>query len=274
MKPRSLLLLLICMATSVPVLNAQQPAVPTTFSVATIKPSQSPGWNSGFTLNGYGAVGVSLHQLLEDAFGLYKDRFTGGPPWIESEKFDVQAKIFDGDASQPPKLILAQRQQMLQNLLADRFKLVTHHTSKEVPAYSLVVNRNGSKLEQSTPEDARQSDVYGASPRVIRSKSGLLMVKGFTMEDLANFLTTVHDSVPGSSPQFVVGRLVVDKTGLPGRYNITLQWAPQGTPDNPSNAPGSSMFTALQEQLGLKLEPSKGTLDIVVVDHAEQPSEN
>ncbi|WP_256369658.1 TIGR03435 family protein [Granulicella sp. L56] len=258
--------LLACIATCITVINGQQTRPSITFAVSTVKPSQSQGWRLQPTLNGYTAMGVSLFQMIQEAYGIYQpDRLSGGPAWIDASKFDLEAKMEDADVSVYRGLTLEQRHQMLQALLADRFKLVVHHELKEFPAYALVVAKSGPKLhaatlEQTTPD----GDIKGITGLVTQSQRGLLAVQGFSMEGLASLLSGYGD----------VGRKVVDKTGLKGRYDFTLRWAPNDRAITASDASGPSIFTAIQEDLGLKLEPSRTMLDTIVVDHAEKPTEN
>jgi uncharacterized protein (TIGR03435 family) len=147
---------------------------------------------------------------------------------------------------------------MLQSLLADRFSLKVHHESKVLPIYELVVAKDGSKMKES---DFPESNTNGI---------GRLTAKGMPMADVALLLT------------IFVNRFVVDKTGLRGRYDFDLHWTPDSWVDVPEQISrflpekvfGPSIFTALREQLGLRLQPTKGPVDILVIDHIERPSEN
>lgn len=245
--------------------NAQQAKPVMGFAVSTIKPSQSQGWKLQPTLNGYTARGVSLLQMIQEAYGIYEpDRFSGGPKWIGASKFDLEAKMEEADLSVYRGLTLEQRHQMLQALLADRFKLVIHHELKEFPAYALVIAKSGPRLQAAIAEQTMSGDIKGIAGLVTQSQRGLLSVQGFSMEGLASLLSGYSD----------VGRKVVDKTGLKGNYNFTLRWAPNDRAITASDASGPSIFTAIQEELGLKLEPSRTMLDTIVIDHAEKPTEN
>jgi uncharacterized protein (TIGR03435 family) len=256
--------LLACIATCISA-NAQQTKPAITFAVSTVKPSQSQGWRLQPTLNGYTATGVSLAQLIHEAYGIYEpDRLSGGPAWIGASKFDLEAKMDDADVSAYRNLTLEQRHQMLQALLADRFKLVIHHQHKEFPSYALVIAKNGPKLQAATAEQTMPYDIKGITGLVTQSQRGLLAVQGFSMEGLASLLSDCDD----------VGRKVVDKTGVMGSYTFALRWSPTDTSITASETSGPSIFTAIQEELGLKLEPSRTMLDTIVVDHAEKPSEN
>jgi uncharacterized protein (TIGR03435 family) len=142
---------------------------------------------------------------------------------------------------------------MLQSLLADRFQLRVHYESRIQPIYELVLAKGGFKLKP-LPADHERGGMSG--------RPGEMILHGMSIADLARSLSMSNEA----------GRAVVDKTGLTGNYEIDLKWTPddqQGTPDA-----GSTLFTALEEQLGLKLEPAKGPVDTLVIDHVEKPSEN
>lgn len=182
-----------------------------------------------------------------------------------SSKFDLQAKMDDADLSVYRGLTLEQRHQMFQALLADRFHLVIHHELKEFPAYALVIEKGGPKLQEATPEQTMpHGEIKGMTGLVTQSQLGVLAVQGFSMESLARWMSTSG----------VVGRKVIDKTGLTGRYNFALRWTPEDTPVTASDVSGPSMFTAVKEELGLKLEPSKANFDTIVIEHAEAPTAN
>ena len=162
----------------------------------------------------------------------------------------------------------AQRRLMMQAMLADRFKLKVHHETKELPMYSLVIAKGGFKLKEADPNDTYPNGVKGPDgvghSGMMMFLNGVLKAQGVPISNLANSLS------------LQVHRLVVDKTGLTGKYDFSLAWTADGvTPDNGLGAETwPSLFTALQEQLGLKLEPTKGMVDTIVVDHVEMPSEN
>ncbi|HUY94731.1 MAG TPA: TIGR03435 family protein [Terracidiphilus sp.] len=161
-----------------------------------------------------------------------------------------------------------ERKAMLQNLLADRFKLVVHHQPKDFPLYALVVAKGGPKLQEAKPEEILHSGLDGRPMcQHARGGRGVIHLEGCTVGDLAQTL----------SNWIMVnrGRAVVDQTGLTGRYTITLQWTPDDAPATPQqDYSGPSMLTAVKEQLGLELKPIKGPLDTIVIDRVEMPSEN
>jgi uncharacterized protein (TIGR03435 family) len=265
--PRSRLLLLAAAIAAASIAFAQNQTAPAlapsqalAYETASIRPDNSTdGYgNMRFTPDGF----TALQNAIREAFGLYDDhRWSGGPPWLNERRFDIQAKV---DPSEFKNLTLEQGMAMLQKLLADRFKLVVHHETRAFPLYALVVAKNGPKLQEPRPEDLEHSPdgtvvcVHGGRPHD-------LTFRGCDMQDLASNLTYFSD----------LGRTVVDKTGLTGPYIFKLKW----TPDNPSasaspDPSAPSIFIALKEQLGLKLESTNGPLDTIVIDHVEMPSEN
>jgi uncharacterized protein (TIGR03435 family) len=234
------------------------------FEVATIKPTAHTdgAWRLQATPNGYTGTDISLLKLVAEAYGIYDGTLmTGGPPWIDRDKFDLEAKFNATEIRSAKNLDFRQRANMLQPLLADRFKLKVHREIKELPVYNLVVARGGPKLQATKPENVQQS-VSGANCLFRRSRSGYIQVQGCMPKDLETQL------------RLATGRTIIDKTDLTTRYNFELRWAPDDTPPDSPEAAAPSIFTALQEQLGLKLEPATAPLSILVIDSAERPSEN
>ena len=271
------------------------------FEVASIKPDKSSTSGGGLPKilvnpapDGFTASGVNLVQLISYAYGsptsfsilgsfnrdqLYfqKDPISRAPDWFRTERFDVDARmeIFVADALQklsPEDRYLA-RQQMLQALLADRFKLVAHRETKELPVFALVIAKNGLKIHESKSGETAPTGGGrgGAGSFVVQGRGGPIVAEGVPISTLVQFLS--------GQP---LGRIVLDKTGLTGKYDFTLQWTPDdlqspalyATQEEPPISRWPSLFTALQEQLGLKLEPQKGPVQTLVVDHAEKPSGN
>jgi uncharacterized protein (TIGR03435 family) len=254
------------LATLIATAQTPPPTEPPTFEVASVKQNLNPNplWHMSPTLDGVDAIDVTLQYAIRQAYGVYDDKLSsGGPAWLNERRFDIQAKF---DVSKYPNPTREQRQAMLQQLLADRFKLVVHHQTREFPLYALVVAKNGPKIQESKPEDIHRSGLDGrVMCHLLRSRPGDLAFQGCYLQSLLTNLAFVPD----------VGRTVVDKTGLAGLYTFELKW----TPDNPSasaspDLSAPSIFTALQEQLGLKLESTKVPLDTIVIDHVEMPSEN
>jgi uncharacterized protein (TIGR03435 family) len=240
------------------------------FEVSTVKVNRSgdSGSESSFSNGRFTATNVTLKNLMEySAFGLPGARIVGGPKWIDSERFDIEAKVDSAAAAAIEKLSREQGRiashAMFQRLLTDRFKLTTHWETREMPVYALVVAKNGPRLQKAARPDA------GADTS---ASTGRLTANEITMDGLARTLTQeMADEL---------GRVVVDRTGIQGKYDVKLRWTPatesgSGSADN-GTAPdtGPSLFTAIQEQLGLKLESSKGPVEVLIVDHAEEPSGN
>jgi uncharacterized protein (TIGR03435 family) len=223
-----------------------------TFEVASIKPHPEPiTFSSDPSVHGMRvtATASTLHDLITSAYHVRYDQISGGPNWAGSDHFDMSAKA-EGEGA----LTMERARPMLQALLADRFQLKIHLETREVPMYALVVRKNGPKLQESAAADESKSGITANS-----SGMHLTVSKG-TMAQLALWLS-------GNG----AGRPVIDKTGLTGHYSYELTWV-NGTPG--PDVEGPSLFTALQEQIGLRLEPTKGPSEIVVIDHAEKPSAN
>ena len=238
-----------------------------TFEVAAIKVNKTESRNSGFRRAGPGqlnATNASLKMLIEYAYDVRDYQLTGGPNWLDTERYDILAKPpADADADiKTAAERTAHLRQRVQALLADRFQLTLHRTTKELPIYALTVAKNGPKgLKE---PDGSASDLIDNGHHLTCHKVSIeMMAKVFL--------------------QGALGRPVVDHTGIKGEFDFTLDWvADVGVRRPPGEAgaepvalpEGPSLFTALQEQLGLKLEPQKGPVEILVVDRVEKPSEN
>lgn len=265
------------------------------FEVASIKPNHSADRRSSIMLppGRFTATNATTKMLIEFAYNIKDPQLSGGPPWINSERYDVDAKAEESAVDETRKLSPDERVErlrlMVRSLLADRFQLKVGHEKKELPVYVLMVANNGPKLHESA---VPAGDLGGPSPhggqhqplkgRMARMSPGQITMAGAPISLLADALSRQ------------LGRNVVDKTGLKGNYDITLQWTPDpsqgpmfkgpansadgGPPMEPAPPPpdasGVSIFTALQEQLGLKLESQKGPVDTVVIEQIERPSEN
>ncbi len=276
-------LLAACVGLSTPAIaNAQNsapsPALATpAFSVATIKPSDPERTESSMGFNAGGSLqvrAVTLKELIQLAYNLgylgVDQRLVGGPKWIGTTRFDIDAKCDDKCASfsgnAPTKEQMATEQAMMRALMADRFSLRLHHESRELSVLALVAAHGGPRLTASPSNEPE--DPFGPD-----GPPGNWAAKGVSMEELASNLSQLSD---------VDGRIVVDKTDLKGKFDFTLTW----TPDTPATTqPGvdsglkpdptaPSLITALDEQLGLKLEPSRQPVDVIVIDSVEMPSAN
>lgn len=237
------------------------------------------------------ATDVTVKLLIRFAYNIKDFQLSGGPNWINSEGYDIDAKVEDSVVEQLQKLPTEQRldqnRRMVQSLLADRFKLSVTRSTKKLPVYALVVAKGGPKLEDVTPPAVQGSPVPPASAPIGGSvasppppgKGTMLSVSGGEAKLTAKSMSIAN--LLGILSQ-QLGRQILDETGLKGIYNFTLQYRPdsqipglQGPADAPlPDSSGTSIFTALQEQLGLRLESTKGPMDIIVIDHIEEPSEN
>jgi uncharacterized protein (TIGR03435 family) len=234
------------------------------FEVATIKPSDPNSPGQMLTIQGDRMVtrNTSLSFLITFAYGLHPKQIVGGPSWLDSEKYDINAKP-DVEGQPNDKQIKS----MLQKLLTERFKLTFHKEMKELSAYSITVGKNGARLTKS------EGDPNGLPGLGFRGL-GKLVVRNATISDFAGLMQTV-----------VLDRPVVDQSGLAGRFDFTLDWtpepsqfggrggqAPQPGADDPAAPP--DLFTAIVAQLGLKLDSAKLPVDVLVIDKVEKPSDN
>jgi uncharacterized protein (TIGR03435 family) len=241
---------LFCAAAVAAVLSAQTPS----FETASIKPTRSPDGPSStrFTAGQLNMENVAIRKMTLMAYGIPDDRTYAlvGPAWLGEEHFDIVARYPGGTPQEQVRL-------MLQNMLAERFKLALHRETRQLPEYALVVAKGGPRIE---PVEAGQSATNGRPGRLESTK--------ITMQKLADLFAKM------------VGMPVTNETGLTGAYTFTLEWAPDETtrlePDAPPSPSGKpSLFAALQEQLGLKLEGRKGPVEVLVVDHIDRtPTEN
>jgi len=248
------------------------------FEVATIKPGQ-PG---GAGIRAFGpkgadrflAMNVTVKDLIDFAYTIDDDRqVVGLSGWMISKRYDIDAKVGDAEVAAMSKLPLSYNPYrfMQQALLADRFKLKVHFETRLLPIYALVVAKGGPKLKKSEMDPANRAEMV--KPAFLQAGSGRAAGAGTTIAMLAEVLER-QDEV--GNPPGGRGRIVVDKTNLSGRYDWTLHWTPWQdlSSGELSDSKGPPLFTALQEQLGLKLEPTKGEVEVVVIDHIEFPSEN
>lgn len=236
--------------------TAPSPQQTPAYEVATIKP---PGPND---------YAMPLRVYIQDAFGIPGNSigWVIGPSWINSAKYVIHGKppdsIRDAMQTMTPTQRGNETHLMMQSLLADRFKLKAHFETREMPVYQLTVAKGGPKLKEN-PDTGK--GMAAVNPSMIRGKDVPIHV-----------LPGMLESVPD-----IGGRVVVDKTGLSGNYDFLLKWTPMEptAPPSGSSAPspdaeGASLFTAIEEQLGLKLIPTKEPGQVLVIDHIERPSEN
>ena len=247
---------------------APSPAVPRpkfdTFEVATIKP-MDPDAKSGryITMQGnnrFVEKAYTLKLLIAAAYDLNPRTISGGPSWIESDHYDIVA-VTPGEV-RPTR---QEQMSMLRSLLTDRFKLTFHREPKEFSIYQLELSKGGPKLK----ETAVPNDPPTVGPGVVYPQRIVMPARNATMGDFASLLQRA-----------ILDRPVVDKTGLSGRYDFDLEWAPDETqfggdgPTAPADTPSPPLFSAIQQQLGLRLVATRGPVDALIVDTAERPSAN
>jgi bla regulator protein BlaR1 len=246
------------------------------FEVASIKPNKTgePNVSLMFTPNGFHATNAPLREVIQLAYQVQEFQLSGGPPWINSERYDIVAKVDGSVAEKVDKLDMDQHRAMLRPLLEDRFHLKVHQETKELPVYALLVGKNGPKLHEAKPNDTYPDGIKDpdgvARSGLMRMGPGGLTAQGLPMATIVRLLSQQ------------LGRTVVDKTGLTGIYDVNLKWTPDSGPASMMGADskptpdtsGPSIFTAIQEQLGLKLESRKGPVEVLVIDSAERPSAN
>jgi uncharacterized protein (TIGR03435 family) len=240
------------------------------FEVASIKPT-APDWRGGRFIRMEGAHQFIvrnhvLRTLIAAAYNLSPQAVSGGPTWVDSDHFDILA---EAPSEIPPNL--DEQMSMLRKLLADRFKLTFHREQKEFSVFALTVAKNGSKLKESTTS----LDSFPAGPPplifIVSAQTVQLPGRYATMNELASVFQRA-----------VLDRPVIDETGLSGRYDFDLEFTPDETVFGGAFAGRASgdksekpvLLTAIQEQLGLKLESTKGPVDVLVIDHVNEPSSN
>jgi uncharacterized protein (TIGR03435 family) len=268
------------------------------FEVASVKPNKTPPGPRLLQVQRGGrftATNVPLRELILLAYGVQSAQLDGGPPWIRTERFDIAATATSDPPPSfvggPPSLTLA----MLRGLLTERFKLVVHNEKRDLPTNSLVIAREdgrlGPKLRRSMVDcaavmAAARDQTWATPPSAAAVAEGPKcdVVVGFG--HLAGGGVELARLAIGLSPS--VGRIVLDRTGLSGIFDFDLTWTPDRLPPRSpeaaaANLPvrvngfdidpnGPSLLTALQEQLGLKLESSRGLVDVIVIDHVEPPT--
>jgi len=234
---------LFCVMAVAAVLSAQTPS----FEAASIKPTRvvdGPS-SSRMTTGQMNMENVSLRKMTLMAYGIPDDRVYAlvGPNWLDTERFDVVAR-YPGDT--PADRVRG----MLQNMLAERFKLALHKETRQLPEYVLTVAKGGPKMQPAEPGQASTN-----------GRPGHLVATKLPMQKLCDLFAKL------------MGMPVLNETGLPGVFSFTLEWTPDTAA--PATNDGTSLFAALQDQLGLKLEGRKGPVEVLVVDHIDRtPTEN
>jgi uncharacterized protein (TIGR03435 family) len=256
--------LLVIIALTVPLTAAAQAPKPAAFDVATIHPVD-PAAQSGRYIKMEGdhrfiAYHFTLNLLIAAAYDLNPRTISGGPKWVDSDHFDILG-ITPGD-TRPTR---EQQMAMLRGLLTDRFGLTFHREPKVFSIYELQIAPGGPKLK---PTASAPDAPINVTNTVYPSKV-VLPARNATIQDVVAMMQRA-----------MLDRPVVDKTGLTGRYDFDLEWAPDETQFGgalipaPTDSPSPPLFTALQQQLGLKLVATRGPVDALIIDHADQPSAN
>jgi uncharacterized protein (TIGR03435 family) len=234
------------------------------FDVATIKPSKPDTIGPGFRIRGrqFATIATTVDDLVSWAYGLHAKQLVGGPEWLATERFDIEAKP-DGEGAPSQD----QWKLMVKKLLAERFHLTTHDEKRELSVYALSVAKTGPKLTKSEGDPNTLGGVGFRAP-------GNFTASNATMADFAGAMQAV-----------ALDRPVIDRTGLTGRWSFSLKWTPDDSqfralpsrafppPPEGETAP-PPLFPAIQEQIGLKLEAVKAPVNVMVVDKVEKPSEN
>jgi uncharacterized protein (TIGR03435 family) len=260
-----------------------QPPAPLSFEVASVKASRSSDTRSpSMILPGgrFTATNNTVRALILNAYGIWASPYLlqGGPGWIDSARYDIDSRAEANaiPAGTSNRVLWEKTRLMLRSLLADRFKLSIRREAKEMLVYQLVVAKNGAKLQKSDKDcDASAAACHGFSGNPTR-----LSGAGVDMYDLALIVSSYSD------------RPVIDRTGIQGLFDIKLQWNPfTARPQGAENVPRSpaaearegsrpdlaslpTLFDALEQQVGLRLEAHKGPVEVYVIDHVEKPSEN
>lgn len=233
------------------------------YDVVSIKPNKthSGGVDIDVDDGNFAATNVSLKTMIRTAYGLKDAQVFDLPPWGTSARFDIRAKVIDPDKKMFDGLTDEQNRSMLRPVLADRFHLTFHRESRVLPVYELVVAKDGPKFKESELKQGDGKTINGMGAGSVSVHNRDLTAVAAPMDQLADHLSSTTQ------------RIVVDKTGLKGRYDLQLKWsADDGAPVDADAPP--SLFTALQEQLGLRLQPAKAPVETFVVDHAELPVED
>jgi uncharacterized protein (TIGR03435 family) len=258
--------------------------------------------------DGFTASGATLQMLVSVAYGIQNFQITGAPDWFNNDQFEIDAKMESSVADALAKMSQDDRnlarQKMLQALLADRFKLTIHRETKEMPAYILTIGKNGSKLVEAKPPDPQAAAPAGSGGGDRGGSGGPGRGGpgrgGISTSGGPGGVTVSAGSVPMAALVRILSQSlrgpVIDKTGLTGNYALSLKFMPENfgggggpgfatppaggapgapaPPDPAADPVGPTLLVAVQEQLGLKLDKSKGQAEIIVIDHVEKASDN
>ncbi len=223
-----------------------------------MKPNNSPTGGSNFNRQaggGLNAMHVTLHEMIAFAYDIRDHQLIGAGGWMDNDRWDVIAKSHNGeavDARIPFEEAFHEIRLKLRTLLADRFQLKVHTETREMPIYVLIVAKNGPHIEPSKSDGL-----------TINNRNGLVICKKITMQQFA-----------GRALTWRMGRSVVDKTGLAGEHDFEIKYVEDRGAAAAADISGPDFLTAMQQQIGLKLEQAKGPVEVLIVDRAERASAN
>ena len=227
--------------------------------MVSVKPNHSMSISSNFNRTaggGLDAQNVTLRSLITFAYDVRDHQLTGGPGWMDSDRYDILAKPGENDNPNGEKRSFQQDfagiRLKLRKVLADRFQLVVHTETRELPVYMLTVGKNGPHLAESKSAGLQ-----------INNRNGLMVCRKISMQQFADHALATR-----------LGRTVLDRTGLPGEYDFDVKYAEDRGAAAASDVSGPDFLTAMQEQLGLKIESGKGPVEVLVVDRVEKASAN
>lgn len=264
--------------------------LPYRFEVASVHSAGSNGMVNmvrlSFDADSYSATNATIQMLIKDAYGIGDKQLVMSAPSKNTTLYDIEAKVdsdtMDALSKMSSDELKAAHQQMLRALLTERFKLSTHWDEKELAVYSLEIAKGGPKLHEAKPGEAYTSGMKDRNGNLVGPRMMLSRLGGGQISGQGVSLDVFVAQLSGQ-----LHELIIDKTGLKGTYDFNLQWTPDHDPSPVSDAAdhnasgadsandfGPSLFTAVQEQLGLKLLPTSGPVKVLVVDHLEHPSEN
>jgi uncharacterized protein (TIGR03435 family) len=249
------------------------PGTKPAFEVASVRPNKSGAQNASIRIEPGGRLtgtNQTVRNLVRNAWNLQPFQIVGGPDWIDSDHFDIFAKVAESELNADGRLPPDQLMLRVQALLEDRFRLVTHQETRELPVYALVVARAdgklGPKLNRHTGACTDTGRGSNGPPATVAQNCGTRMNMAPTLAKMTGLgisMATFARNLSGGT-----GRYVVDKTQLAGVYDLELQF----TPEQSADTSGASLFTAMQEQLGLKLEAQRAPVPVLVIDSASQPT--
>jgi uncharacterized protein (TIGR03435 family) len=247
------------------------------FEVATVRRNKTGTYGGhGPTADGYDQKNLPPVIYIGMAYRVMEfQRIQGLPDWCKTDAYDIDAKVADSDIAEWQKHDFAEFPGALQALLADRFQLKAHFETRDAPAYALVVAKNGPKFKAATPDETYPDGVHDRTGKPILglrdkydpgSDHGLLIGQSASMAQLAQRFSSLMNPI--------LGRQVVDKTGLAGQYDFSMPTYTEWTSNHQTEESAPSIFTTLVDSLGLKLEPTTVPMQFLVIDHIERPSEN